>query len=55
MNEIQIGLARIETELGEYKEELGANFPIFLNYHLTARLIAAQKEIAYLRKMESLV
>ena len=47
----QMLLDRIETQLGEYKEELGDNFPVFMNYHLAARLIKAEQEIEFLRRV----
>ena len=46
----QMLLDRTEMELGEYKEELGDNFPIFINYHLASRLLKAESEIQYLRR-----
>ena len=50
MKNVQMELERIETELGEYKEMLGDNFPLFVNYHLAARLIKAQSDIAFYKK-----
>jgi len=53
MIEEQMLLDRTEMQLSEYKEVLGDNFPTFLNYHLAARLIKAEKEVAFLRKIQS--
>lgn len=53
MTETEMELKRIEIELGEWKEELGSNFPSFLNHVLVSRLMKAEDEIKYLRKVES--
>lgn len=53
MDNVQIELERIETELGEWKETLGDNFSPFLCYTLMARLMKAEKEIRYLRSFEA--
>jgi hypothetical protein len=44
-------IERTETELSEWKEELGDNFPSFLNYHLAARLMKAEEHIQHLEKV----
>lgn len=46
----QMLLDRTEMALSEYKSELGANFPLFVNYQLAARLLKAEAEIEYLRR-----
>ena len=46
----QMLLDQTEMALSEYKEELGDNFPLFINYHLAARLLKAEREIEYLRR-----
>lgn len=51
MNEIQMLLDQTENALSEYKEELGDNFPVFVNYHLAARLVKANDQIAVLKKI----
>ncbi len=50
MNDTEIALKRMETELGEWKEVYGTRFPTFLNYTLMARLIEAKEEVEYLRR-----
>ncbi len=47
-------LERTETALSEWKEELGDNFPSFLNHVLAARLIEAEGRIEYLEKVRYL-
>lgn len=42
-----------EKYLEEWKEELGIDFPTFLIYHLASRLIKAENEIKFLRKISS--
>ena len=51
MSKTKAYLERTETELSEWKEELGGNFPSFLNHILAARLIAANEHIEYLEKL----
>ena len=46
----QMLLDRTELALSEYKDELGDNFPTFLNYHLASRLLKAEAEVEYLRR-----
>ena len=48
-------LKLIETELSEWKEELGDNFPSFLNHVLVARLIEAEEHLDFCRKMLEVV
>lgn len=48
-DKIEDYLKRAEDDLGEWKEEFGTKFPIFLNHFLVARLLRAEDEIAYLR------
>ena len=44
-------IERTETELSEWKEELGDKFPYFLNYVLAARLMKAESDITFLKKV----
>lgn len=50
MNDADLELIRIETELSEWKEELGEYFPSFLNGVLISRLMKAEDEVVFLRK-----
>jgi hypothetical protein len=50
MNDVEQSLFRIETELSEWKEELGEQFPCFLNHMLMSRLMKAEEEIEFLRR-----
>lgn len=50
MIETELALIRIETELSEWKEELGDQFPSFLNHVLISRLLKSQDEIEFLRR-----
>lgn len=53
MNDVKLALIRTEIELGEWKETLGTRFPSFLNHVLMSRLMKAESEIEYLRKIEA--
>lgn len=53
MDDVKLALIRTEIDLGEWKEVYGHNFPSFLNYHLMARLMKADEEIEYLRRLEA--
>ena len=55
MNKVADYLTRTEIELGEWKEELGDNFPSFLNHVLIARLIKAEDHLDFLNKMIEVV
>lgn len=43
-------LERAESDLIEWKEQFGDQFPIFLNHFFVARLLKAEDEILYLRR-----
>lgn len=53
MDDVKQALIRTEIELGEWKETLGTRFPSFLNGVLMARLMKAEAEIEYLRKIDA--
>jgi hypothetical protein len=50
MDKVRIALERTETELGEWKDQLGDKFPSFLSYHLMARLMKAEGEVLHLSR-----
>lgn len=50
MIDIKTELERIEIELGEWKEELGDQFPSFLNHVLVARLIKLEFDLSFYKK-----
>lgn len=50
MNDTKIALKQIEAELGEWQEELGDQFPSFLNHVLMTRLLRAKEEVEFLRR-----
>lgn len=51
MDLVESALKRTETELVEWKIELGRNYPTFLNHYLMAKLLKSEQEIEYLRRV----
>ncbi len=51
MMDVKTELERIETELGEWKEELGDQFPFFLNHVLVARLMKSEFDRSFYEEL----